>query len=412
MSILTAETLRSLHSYMAAIARDAGMRFTPGSALGSFPVPPKTHERLISLTVDQDTTGFLRRINLVTGLKETEGKLLYGDLDDHVLKRSNPPTNAREPSVAAARTERNYSLKSTEADMMLDWDKLNAYARFPNFTETLRNQLALRIANDRLYVGWNGVDVLAYAPTTQITSLNKGWVQRLREEAPANVISEIVAGSGKIFVGGTKEAGLAGAVVNVGGGVVGLPSVNHGFLPGAQITVSGTTNYNAVYLVLPSTTANQVDVTAVYVAETLAAPAKATQVADYKNMDELAVDLVSAVPVHKRAGLTCMVADELRAAEKGLLYQQHGAQPSEKVIIERAFENLAGYPVETPAFIPQRTLVATKHRNLSIYIHEGWNRAIENKHEWKGVVFWNEFTEGYFVEDPDAFVMAENIYRI
>jgi hypothetical protein len=27
-------------------------------------------------------------------------------------------------------------------------------------------------------------------------------------------------------------------------------------------------------------------------------------------------------------------------------------------------------------------------------------------------VFWNEFTEGYFVEDPDAFVMAENIYRI
>jgi hypothetical protein len=37
---------------------------------------------------------------------------------------------------------------------------------------------------------------------------------------------------------------------------------------------------------------------------------------------------------------------------------------------------------------------------------------VENKHEWKGVVFWNEFTEGYFVEDPDAFVMAENIYRI
>jgi hypothetical protein len=412
MSALTTAALRALNGYMAAIARDGGVRFTPGSALQAFPVPPKTHERLISLTVDQDTTGFLKKINLVTGLTETEGKLLYGDLDDHVLKRSNPPTNAREPSVAANQTERTYSLKSTEADMMLDWEKLNAYARFPNFQETLRNQLALRMANDRLYVGWNGVDTLAYAPTAQITQLNKGWVQRLREERPENVISEIVAGSSKIFVGNVREVGLAGAAVNVGGGVVGLPSVNHGVLPGAQITVTGTTNYNAVYLVQPGTTPNEIHVLAAFTAETLAAPAKATQVPDYKNMDELAVDLVSAVPVHKRSGFTCMVADELRAAEKALLYGTHGAQPTEKVVIERAFENLAGYPVETPAFIPQRTLVATKHRNLSIYIHQNWNRAVENKHEWKGVVFWNEFTEGYFVEDPDAFVMAENIYRI
>ncbi|MDH4185350.1 MAG: phage major capsid protein, P2 family, partial [Nitrospira sp.] len=216
MSILTPEALRSLNTYMSAIARDAGMRYTPGSALASFPVPPKTHERLISLTVDQDHTGFLRKINIVSGLKETEGKLLYGDLDNHVLKRSNPPANVREPSVAASRSERTYSLKSTEADLMLDWDKLNAYARFPDFQEVLRNQLALRIANDRLFVGWNGVDALASATTAQIANLNKGWIQRMREERPDNVIGEIVPGSGKIFVGGIKEAGLSGAAVNVG----------------------------------------------------------------------------------------------------------------------------------------------------------------------------------------------------
>jgi hypothetical protein len=57
--------------------------------------------RLISLTVDQDTTGFLSPINLVSGLKETDGKLSCGDLDDHVPKRSNPPTNVREPSAGA-----------------------------------------------------------------------------------------------------------------------------------------------------------------------------------------------------------------------------------------------------------------------------------------------------------------------
>lgn len=56
--------------------------------------------------------------------------------------------------------------------------------------------------------------------------------------------------------------------VNVGGGVVGIPVTSHGFQAGETVTIAGTVNYNGTYTVLPSSTANQVNITKAYVAET------------------------------------------------------------------------------------------------------------------------------------------------
>jgi hypothetical protein len=58
------------------------------------------------------------------------------------------------------------------------------------------------------------------------------------------------------------------AAVNVGGGVVGIPVTGQTFVTGDSITITGTINYNAVYSVLASSTTNQVNITAAYVAET------------------------------------------------------------------------------------------------------------------------------------------------
>jgi hypothetical protein len=59
----------------------------------------------------------------------------------------------------------------------------------------------------------------------------------------------------------------AGAAVNVGGGVVGIPLTGQTFATGESIVIAGTVNYNATYTVLASSGANQVDITAAYVAE-------------------------------------------------------------------------------------------------------------------------------------------------
>ena len=61
----------------------------------------------------------------------------------------------------------------------------------------------------------------------------------------------------------------AGDVADKSGGKVGLPAAAHGLPVGAEITVTGTTAYDATYTVLRGTTANELVVTATYVEETL-----------------------------------------------------------------------------------------------------------------------------------------------
>lgn len=61
---------------------------------------------------------------------------------------------------------------------------------------------------------------------------------------------------------------LSGAAVDKGSGKVGLPCAGHGLMPGARITVAGSTNYNATYTLLRGTSANELVVTATYAAET------------------------------------------------------------------------------------------------------------------------------------------------
>lgn len=60
----------------------------------------------------------------------------------------------------------------------------------------------------------------------------------------------------------------AGAAVDVGGGIVGLPSTAHGYTFGDNIEVIGSTNYDAEYRVLDSSTSDQIQVFGTYTAET------------------------------------------------------------------------------------------------------------------------------------------------
>ena len=62
----------------------------------------------------------------------------------------------------------------------------------------------------------------------------------------------------------------AAPAVSVGGGIVGIPCTAHGFKSGDTIILSGTTNYDGTYTVGGTTTTNQIDITAAFVAETFA----------------------------------------------------------------------------------------------------------------------------------------------
>lgn len=61
---------------------------------------------------------------------------------------------------------------------------------------------------------------------------------------------------------------VGGVARNVGGGIVGLPFAGHPFSVGDTVIISGTSNYDADEVLLAGTTADELQVTATYVAET------------------------------------------------------------------------------------------------------------------------------------------------
>jgi phage-related protein len=75
-------------------------------------------------------------------------------------------------------------------------------------------------------------------------------------------------------VGWPVVATSVAAVANKGGGLVGIPRNSHGYVSGDTISITGTDNYDGKYTVDASTTANEIVITATYVAETLTASSR------------------------------------------------------------------------------------------------------------------------------------------
>jgi len=82
----------------------------------------------------------------------------------------------------------------------------------------------------------------------------------------------VVAGGGvdQVNITATFNGGLIdnAAAVDVGGGVVGIPITGHPYATDETIRLANTVNYDADYPVLASSTVDQVNITAAYVAET------------------------------------------------------------------------------------------------------------------------------------------------
>jgi len=69
------------------------------------------------------------------------------------------------------------------------------------------------------------------------------------------------------FVGTETVLKRSGAIVDNGNGTVNIPSIAHGFVAGNDITITGTTNYDATYTLGTQASPDNITVTATYVAE-------------------------------------------------------------------------------------------------------------------------------------------------
>lgn len=379
---------------------------------GSWPIQPIGIQRFESLVYAQNA--FLGRIRHVT-VNDLTGEVMYTGIEDSVVARTEIQQGVRrEPQIVGSSSKRQYVLADYEADLYRSYQQLDHWAQHgaKQLNTIINQQLAIQTANNLLNIGFNGTSRAATSLRSPET-MDIGWLQLIRNEAPSHVITEIEPGSGIVTVGLPRERYLSAAsVTDVGGGVVGLGCAKHNLPTGAVIVIEGTTNYNGAHQVLGSSTEDEIHITAAYQAETVQSSAKFLFTPDYLNLSSLISDLKRAIPMHRRGGLEVLLSDDLIGEEERELYDEFGNRPTERSRVPNSLSTIAGLRVNTPHFFPQATVLVTNPMNLSIYKHSVIRRKIEEKEELKGVILWNLWKQSYIVEDYEPLRMAENVVLV
>ena len=192
------ESRKSYNELLARVALLNGVNADDTSK--AFAVAPSVQQKLES--VMQESSEFLNRINIVP-VDEMQGEKLGLSLSGPIASRTNTDSKDRQTRDLSAINARGYHCQQTNYDSHLKYALIDAWAKFPDFQIRVARMLAQRQALDRMCIGFNGVAIepdtdLAANPLLQ--DVNKGWLQKMREEAPQSVMHEGKV-TGKVVIG-------------------------------------------------------------------------------------------------------------------------------------------------------------------------------------------------------------------
>jgi P2 family phage major capsid protein len=137
----------------------------------------------LNLKIVEDGDPFLRLISIVP-VAETQAEKLGLYLSGRVSGRTDTSgSGERTPKHLVAVDNEPYTLSKTDSDVALKYQKIDVWAKFPNFHMLYRQAVGQAIGNDRLTVGWHGTSIAA---TTNIVAnpllqdVNEGWLHKIR----------------------------------------------------------------------------------------------------------------------------------------------------------------------------------------------------------------------------------------
>lgn len=166
----------------------------------TFNVAPSVQQKLE--TAMQESSEFMGKINVVP-VTDQQGEKLGLSLSGPVAGRTNTATKERQTRDLSSIAARGYHCHQTNYDTHLTYSKIDAWAKFPDFQVRVARMLLERQALDRMCIGFNGTSIAAdtdLEANPLLQDVNKGWLQKLREEAPERVLAKGVAG-GKLLIG-------------------------------------------------------------------------------------------------------------------------------------------------------------------------------------------------------------------
>lgn len=197
------QTLERFTSFVGRMAEINGV--SPDiAATRKFTVAPSVQQTLV--TRMQETVEFLREINIVP-VDEQSGQKLGLGIGGTIAGRTNTAGGTRRAGIdPTAMDGSDYFCKQTNFDTALRYDKLDMWAKFADFETRIRDAIVTRQALDRITIGFNGTsaaDQTDRAAHPLLQDVNKGWLQKMREDSPERVLSAVEGGkvAGKVSYG-------------------------------------------------------------------------------------------------------------------------------------------------------------------------------------------------------------------
>ncbi|MEG0231069.1 MAG: phage major capsid protein, P2 family [Hafnia sp.] len=185
-----------------------------------FTVEPSVTQTLI--TTVQDTSDFLKRINMVPVDEQTGEKIGLGVTGSIASTTDTDSGDERETADFAALEARQYKCEQVNFDFHIRYNTLDLWARYQDFQIRLRDAITKRQALDYIMAGFNGIKRSATSDRSKNPMLQDvavGWLQKLRNEAPKRVMDKITDAEGNV-VSTTIRIGKNGDYVNLDAAVM------------------------------------------------------------------------------------------------------------------------------------------------------------------------------------------------
>lgn len=235
------KTRFAFNAYLQQLARLNGVEVEELSS--KFTVEPSVQQTLEDQI--QQSAAFLTLIN-ITPVTEQSGQLLGLGVGSTIAGTTDTTTKEREPTDPTLMEDVEYKCEQTNFDTVLTYAKLDLWAKFQDFQVRIRNAIVKRQALDRIMIGFNGVKrakTSNRAENPLLQDVNKGWLQKIREDAPDHVMGSKTAEDGTTTAEPVK-VGPGGKYVNLDAVVMdirfGLSMLSVKALPSAAAAATRT----------------------------------------------------------------------------------------------------------------------------------------------------------------------------
>ena len=165
------------------------------AATKKFTVAPSVQQTLVNRM--QESAEFLKLINIVP-MDDQSGEALGLGISGTVAGRTNTSLGHRRTGVDPTSMDGTaWACKKTNFDTALRYDKLDMWAKFPDFETRIRDQIVTRHALDRIMIGFNGTSAAEEtdrAAHPLLQDVNIGWLQHMRTDNAARTLSAVQGG--------------------------------------------------------------------------------------------------------------------------------------------------------------------------------------------------------------------------